>query len=381
MFRLTEEQNEIVTLVRKYAKAKIAPLAETIDREGRFPRENIEGLTEMGFMGLCIPEEYGGIGMDEITKCMVIIELAKACASTAVIVDVHYLVSDIIMHMANEEQKAKYLPMAAEGKLGAFCLTEPGAGSDAGGLRTKAVKDGNDYILNGQKCFITNCGPNEGDFFVVIALTDTEKKTHGGMTAFLIDRDNPGLSIGKTENKMGIKGSETSELWLTDCRVPESAILGRIGDGFKIAMIGLDGGRIGIASQAVGIAEGALAEAVKYAGERVQFGRPIGVNQGLQWYIADMATRTEAAKMLVMEAADLRERGEDCTKVAAMAKLFAGEAACFVTDLSLQIHGGYGYMKDYAIERMYRDARITRIYEGTSEVQKMVIARSVIGKL
>ncbi len=378
MFKLNEEQQEIVELVRKYAVEKVAPRAESVDHEGRFPKENIEGLTEMGFMGLCIPEEYGGIGMDEITKCMVIIELAKACASTAVIVDVHYLVSDIIMHMANEEQKRKYLPLACEGKLGAFCLTEPGAGSDAGGLRTKAVKDGNDYVINGQKCFITNCGPNEGDYFVVIALTDPEKKTHGGMTAFLIDRDNPGLSVGKTENKMGIKGSETSELWLTDCRVPESAVLGKIGDGFKIAMIGLDGGRIGIASQAVGIAEGALVEAVRYAGERVQFGKPIGRNQGLQWYIADMATRTEAAKMLVMEAADLRERGEDCTKVAAMAKLFAGEAACYVTDLALQIHGGYGYMKDYPIERMYRDARITRIYEGTSEVQKMVIARSVM---
>lgn len=378
MFKLTEEQQEIYELIRTYSKEKVAPLAETIDKEGRYPAENIAGLTEMGFMGLCVPEAYGGIGMDETTKCLVIIELAKACASTAVIVDVHYLVTDIIMTMGSEEQKQKYLPMAVEGKLGAFCLTEPGAGSDAGGLRTKAVKDGDDYILNGQKCFITNCGPNEGDYFVVIALTDPEKKTHGGMTAFLVDRDNPGLSIGKTEEKMGIKGSETSELILTDCRVPSSAILGKIGDGFKIAMIGLDGGRIGIASQAVGIAEGALAEAVKYANEREQFGRPIGTKQGLQWYIAEMATRTEAAKMLVFEAADLRERGEDVTKVAAMAKLFAGEAACFVTDLALQIHGGYGYMKDYPVERMYRDARITRIYEGTSEVQKMVIARCVM---
>lgn len=378
MFKLTEEQQDIYNLIHTYAQEKVAPLAAEIDKEGRYPAENIAGLTEMGFMGLCIPEAYGGIGMDETTKCLVIIELAKACASTAVIVDVHYLVSDIIMTMGSEEQKQKYLPMAVEGKLGAFCLTEPGAGSDAGGLRTKAVKDGDDYILNGQKCFITNCGPNEGDYFVVIALTDPEKKTHGGMTAFLVDRDNPGLSIGKTEDKMGIKGSETSELILTDCRVPSSAILGKIGDGFKIAMIGLDGGRIGIASQAVGIAEGALDEAVKYASERQQFGKPIAAKQGLQWYIAEMATRTEAAKMLVFEAADLRERGEDVTKVAAMAKLFAGEAACFVTDLALQIHGGYGYMKDYAVERMYRDARITRIYEGTSEVQKMVIARSVM---
>ncbi len=381
MFQLTEEQKDIQKLIRDFAQKEIAPLAPEIDEQSRFPAETIQALADMGFMGLCVPEEYGGGGMDEVTKCLVIIELAKACASTAVIVDVHYLVSDIIMHMGNEEQKAKYLPLACEGKLGAFCLTEPGAGSDAGGLRTKAVKEGNDYIINGSKCFITNCGPDEGEFFVVIALTDPEKKTHGGMTAFLVDRDNPGLSVGKTEHKMGIHGSQTSEVILTDCRVPETAILGKIGDGFKIAMSGLDGGRIGIASQAVGIAEGALAEAVKYANQREQFGKPIARNQGLQWYIAEMATRAESAKLLVMEAAELREAGEPCTKVAAMAKWFAGEAACFVTDLALQIHGGYGYMKEYPIERMYRDARITRIYEGTSEVQKMVISRLVMSEL
>lgn len=380
MFTLNESQKDIQDIVRQYAQEKIKPLAEEIDREGRYPDENIKGLTEMGIMGINIPEAYGGAGMDELTKCLVIIELAKVCASTAVIVDVHYLVSDIIMSMGTEAQKTKYLSMATEGKLGAFCLTEPGAGSDAGGLKTKAVKDGNDYILNGAKCFISNCGPHEGNHFVVIALTDPEKKTHGGMTAFLINRDNPGLSIGKTEDKMGIRGSEVSELILTDCRVSADAILGKIGDGFKIAMIGLDGGRIGIASQAVGIAEGALEAGVKYAKEREQFGKPIAAKQGLQWYIADMATRLEAAKLLVYEAADLRERGEDVTTVAAMAKLYAGEAACYVTDLALQIHGGYGYMKDYAIERMYRDARITRIYEGTSEVQKMVISRNIINK-
>ncbi len=380
MFELNESQKDIQDIVRQYAQEKVKPLAEEIDREGRYPAENINGLTEMGIMGINIPEAYGGAGMDELTKCLVIIELAKVCASTAVIVDVHYLVSDIIMSMGTEAQKAKYLSMAAEGKLGAFCLTEPGAGSDAGGLKTKAVKDGDDYILNGAKCFISNCGPHEGNHFVVIALTDPEKKTHGGMTAFLIDRDNPGLSIGKTEDKMGIRGSEVSELILTDCRVPADAILGKIGDGFKIAMIGLDGGRIGIASQAVGIAEGALEAGVKYAKEREQFGKPIAAKQGLQWYIADMATRLEAAKLLVYEAADLRERGENVTTVAAMAKLYAGEAACYITDLALQIHGGYGYMKDYAIERMYRDARITRIYEGTSEVQKMVISRNIINK-
>ena len=380
MFELNEAQKDIQDIVRQYAQEKVKPLADTIDKEARYPAENIEGLTKMGVMGINIPELYGGSEMDELTKCLVIIELAKVCASTAVIVDVHYLVSDIILSMGTDAQKAKYLPMAVEGKLGAFCLTEPGAGSDAGGLKTKAVKDGDDYIINGAKCFISNCGPHEGNHFVVIALTDPEKKTHGGMTAFLIDRDNPGLSIGKTEEKMGIRGSEVSELILTDCRVSSDAILGKVGDGFKIAMIGLDGGRIGIASQAVGIASGALEAAVKYAKEREQFGKPIAAKQGLQWYLADMATRLEAAKLLVYEAADLRERGEDVTTVAAMAKLYAGEAACYVTDLALQIHGGYGYMKDYAIERMYRDARITRIYEGTSEVQKMVISRNVINQ-
>ena len=378
MFALTDEQKDIQKLARDFAQEKVAARAAEVDEQHKYPAENIADLTEMGFMGLCIPEEYGGTGMDEITKSLVIMGLAQACASTAVIVDVHYLFSDIIMTMGSEALKAKYLPQAAEGRLGAFCLTEPNAGSDAGGLRTKAEKVEGGYILNGQKCFITNCGPDEGDFFIVIALTDPEKKTHGGMTAFLVERTNPGLSIGKTENKMGIRGSQTSELILQDCIVPEDAIVGKVGDGFKVAMVGLDGGRIGIASQAVGIAQGALAEAVKYAGQREQFGKPIGRNQGLQWYIADMATRTEAAKMLVLEAADLRERKENCTKVAAMAKLYAGETACFVTDLALQIHGGYGYMKDYPIERMYRDARITRIYEGTSEVQKMVIARSVM---
>ena len=284
------------------------------------------------------------------------------------------------MEFGTEEQKQKYLPMAVEGKLGAFCLTEPSAGSDAGGLKTKAVKDGDDYILNGSKCFISNCGPHEGNHFIVVALTDLEKKTHGGMTAFLVDRDNPGLIIGTTENKMGIRGSEVSELILNECRVPASAILGKVGDGFKIAMTGLDGGRIGIASQAWGIAEGALDVTVDYANQREQFGKPIAAKQGLQWYLAEMATKIEGSRLLVLEAASLRQNGKPCTKIAAMAKWYAGETATFVTDLGLQIHGGYGYMKEYAIERMYRDARITRIYEGTSEVQKMVIARDVLRK-
>ena len=270
-----------------------------------------------------------------------------------------------------------YLPQAADGKLGGFALTEPGAGSDAGGMKTRAVKDGSDYILNGTKCFISNLGPEEGNHFVCVAVTEPGIGSKG-TTAFMVDRSMPGVSCGKTEDKMGIRGAAVSELVLEDVRVPETAILGKLGEGFKIAMMGLDGGRIGIASQACGVAFGAIEEAVKYSGERVQFGRPINANQGIQWYLADMATTAEAAWLLTLKAASLRQQGLPCTTEAAMAKWKAAEAACYCCDLALQIHGGYGYMKDYAIERMYRDARILRIYEGTSEVQKMVIARNVI---
>ena len=316
--------------------------------------------------------------MDEICKVLAISEISRCCASTAEIVAVHLLVNDIILHQATEEQKAEFLPRAAEGKLGAFCLTEPGAGSDAGGLKTRAVKKGDNYVINGTKCFISNFGKEEGDHFVVIALTDPEKKTHGGMTAFLIGRENPGLKLGKTEDKMGMNGAAVSELILDECVVPESAIMGKVGDGFKVAMSGLDGGRIGIAAQAFGLAQGALEEGVRYANTRVQFGKPVSGNQGLQWYIADMATRVEAARLMTLQAAEKRQKGEPVGKYASMAKYYAAETACYVADLALQLHGGYGYIKDYAIERMYRDARIMRVYEGSSEIQKMVISREVI---
>lgn len=379
MFQMTDDQRDIQNLAREFAEKEVAPIAAEIDVDGHFPQDTVDKLADLGFMGLCVPEEYGGVGLDSVAEALVVMELAKVCASTAVICSLHYMVSDIILEKGTEEQKENYLSRASEGKLGCFCLTEPGAGTDAGGLKTTAVKDGDSYILNGTKCFITNAGPEQGDHFVVFALTDPEKKTHGGITAFLVDRDNPGLSIGKTEDKLGIRASKTSEVILEDCCVSEDAILGEIGEGFKIAMWGLDGGRIGIAAQAAGIAQGALAEAVSYANERVQFGKPLAKNQGLQWYIADMATRTEAARLLVLEAAQKRaDRDADAGCTAAMAKLFAGEAACYVTDLALQIHGGYGFIKEYPIERMYRDARITRIYEGTSEAQKMVISRAVL---
>lgn len=378
MFVLTEEQRAIQQMVRKYAEEKIAPLAHTIDIEGRFPVENIKGMTDMGIMGLNIPEEYGGAGMDEMCKVLVIEEVAKSCASTAEILAVHLLANDIILRRGSEEQKRKFLPLAAEGKLGAFALTEAGAGTDAGGLQTKAEwKDGH-YVLNGTKCFISNMGPDEGNHAIVIALTDKEKGTHGGMTAFLISRDTPGFSLGKTEDKMGIRGAAVSELIFSDCVVPADAVLGNVGEGFKVAMSGLDGGRIGIAAQSLGVAEAAMAAGVKYIKERVQFGKPLAAKQGLQWYVADMATRVEAARLLVYQAAVQRMAGEKVSQAASMAKYFASETACFVCDLSMQLHGGYGYMKDYAIERMYRDARILRVYEGTSEVQKMVIARNVL---
>lgn len=378
MFVLTEEQHAIQQMVRKYAEEKIAPLAHTIDIEGRFPVENIKGMTDMGIMGLNIPEEYGGAGMDEMCKVLAIEEVAKCCASTAEILAVHLLANDIILRRGSEEQKRKFLPLAAGGKLGAFALTEAGAGTDAGGLQTKAEwKDGH-YVLNGTKCFISNMGPDEGNHVIVIALTDKEKGTHGGMTAFLISRDTPGFSIGKTEDKMGIRGAAVSELIFSDCVVPADAVLGNVGEGFKVAMSGLDGGRIGIAAQSLGVAEAAMAAGVKYIKERVQFGKPLAAKQGLQWYVADMATRVEAARLLVYQAAVQRMAGEKVSQAASMAKYFASETACFVCDLSMQLHGGYGYMKDYAIERMYRDARILRVYEGTSEVQKMVIARNVL---
>jgi len=378
MFVLTEEQRAIQQMVRKYAEEKIAPLAHTIDIEGRFPVENIKGMTDMGIMGLNIPEEYGGAGMDEMCKVLAIEEVAKSCASTAEILAVHLLANDIILRRGSEEQKRKFLPLAAEGKLGAFALTEAGAGTDAGGLQTKAEwKDGH-YVLNGTKCFISNMGPDEGNHAIVIALTDKEKGTHGGMTAFLISRDTPGFSLGKTEDKMGIRGAAVSELIFSDCVVPADAVLGNVGEGFKVAMSGLDGGRIGIAAQSLGVAEAAMAAGVKYIKERVQFGKPLAAKQGLQWYVADMATRVEAARLLVYQAAVQRMAGEKVSQAASMAKYFASETACFVCDLSMQLHGGYGYMKDYAIERMYRDARILRVYEGTSEVQKMVIARNVL---
>jgi len=378
MFQFNEDQLAIFKLIRDFAEKEIRPKADELDKTGRFPAETVVALADMGIMGLNIQEVYGGSEMDEICKVITVSEVARCCASTAEMLAVHLMVNDIIQKNANETQKQKYLAMAAEGKLGAFALTEPNAGSDASGVKTKAVKDGDCYILNGTKCFISNLGPEEGNHIVVFAMTNPEKSTRGGMTAFLVDRDTPGLSVGKVEDKMGIRAAAVSELILEDCRVPESTIMGKLGDGYKIAMSGLDGGRIGIAAQSVGVAQGAMEEGVRYAKERLQFGKPISANQGLQWYIADMDTRVEAARLLTLQAAGKRHNGEPVSRYASMAKYYAAETACYVCDIALQLHGGYGYMKDYPIERMYRDARILRVYEGTSEIQKIVIAKDIL---
>ncbi len=377
IFQLTENQEAIRDLARDLTQREIAPRAEEIDAEARFPAENIASMAEMGIMGINIPEEYGGSGMDSVCKAVAIEEIAKGCAATAEILAVHSLSSAIILDFGTEEQKQKYLPMAASGKVGAFALTEPGAGSDASATKTKAIADGDDYIINGSKCFISNMGPNEGDYVILVAMTAPELGTRG-MSAILVDRGTPGFSIGKTENKMGIRGAGVSELVFEDCRVPRSNLLGKEGEGFKIAMKGLDGGRISMAAQAVGISQAALDAAVEYSKQRIQFGKPISALQGIQWYIADMATRTEASRLLVYQAAQMQDVGLPMGKQASMAKYYASENAVWVTNKSLQIHGGYGYMKDYAIERMYRDARIIPLYEGTSEIQKVVISRAVL---
>lgn len=336
-------------------------------------------MGQIGLLGLNVPKEYGGAGMDDICKVLSIIEVGKKCGATAEMFAVQTLVNFIINKNGNEEQKQHYLPMYKEGKIGAFGLTEPDAGSDAGSLQTTADQDGTDYILNGAKVFISNMGPNEGEYAIVFALTDKAKGSHGGVTAFLIDRGTPGFELGKLEDKMGIRGAAVSELVFQDCRVPKEAVLGKVGKGMHVAFSGLDSGRVGIASQSIGYAAGALDLALEYSKQRQQFGRPISANQGLQWYLAEMAVETDAAKLMALRAASMMSKGINATKEASMAKFYASEIANKVVAKALQIHGGYGFIKDYAIERIYRDARIVTIYEGSSEVQKIVISRALLG--
>lgn len=376
-FELTEIQGLIQSTVREFAQTAVAPIAAEIDRDHRFPEELIPQLAELNLMGVPYPEEVGGAGADNLSYVLVIEELARVCASTAVIVSAHTSLGTWpIYQFGTEAQKEKYLGKLASGEwLGAFALTEPGAGTDAAAGKTTAVLDGDEWVLNGSKIFITNGG--YADVYVVTAMTDPSKGTKG-MSAFIVEKDAPGFSVGEKEHKMGIKASSTTPLYFNDCRIPKDALLGEAGQGFKIAMQTLDGGRIGIAAQALGIAQGALDAAVKYAKERVQFGKSIANQQAIQWMIADMATQIDAARFLVYRAAWNKDNGLPYTKEAAMAKLFAAETANFVANRAVQIHGGYGYTENYPVERAIRDAKITEIYEGTSEVQRMVIAGNIL---
>nr|WP_315022209.1 acyl-CoA dehydrogenase [uncultured Aminipila sp.] len=379
-FQLTKEQEFVRKMVREFAVNEVEPLAADIDQEHRFPVETVEKMAKYGLLGIPFSTEYGGAGGDHISYAITVEELSRVCASTGVICSAHTsLCCWPIFAWGTEEQKKKYLPDLLSGKkLGAFGLTEPNAGTDAAGQQTRAVKDGDDYILNGAKVFITNGGYAET--FVIMAMTDKSKGTRGGISAFIIEKSDEGFSIGKTEDKMGICASSTTELIMQNCRIPADRMLGGVGDGFKVAMSTLDGGRIGIASQALGIAQGAFDVTVEYMKARKQFGKKLSQMEALQFEIADMRTRIEASRLLIYQAADMKDKHLNYGPKSAMAKLFAAETAMYVTTKAVQLHGGYGYTKDYPVERMMRDAKITEIYEGTSEVQKIVIAASVFGK-
>lgn len=375
-FGLSSEQKMIQSVMREFAKNEAAPLAAEIDAEERFPSETLKKMAEAEMMGLPFPVKYGGAGGDVLSYAICIEELSKVCATTGVMYSAHIsLGASPIYQFGTEEQKQKYLvPLAKGEKLGAFGLTEPNAGTDSAAQQTTAVRDGDSYILDGSKVFITNGGV--ADTYVVFAMTD-KAKGNRGISAFIVEKEFPGFSIGKKEEKLGIRGSATTELIFQNCRVPAENLLGEENKGFKIAMQTLDGGRIGIAAQALGIAQGALDESIAYMKERVQFGKPLSAMQGLQWMAADMETKVQAARHLVYRAAWNKDNGLPYSKEAAMAKLYAAETAMDVTTKAVQIHGGYGYTRDYPVERMMRDAKITEIYEGTSQVQKMVISAAL----
>ena len=387
-FVLSKKHEMARTLFREFAEKEAKPLAQETDEEEKFPKATVEKMAKSGFLGIPVPKEYGGQGCDPLTYVMCVEELSKVCGTTGVIVSAHTsLCVDPIQTYGTEEQKQKYLPDLASGrKLGAFGLTEPGAGTDAQGQQTKAVLDEatNEWVLNGSKCFITN--GKEADVYIVIAVTGKVEKRGRMMkeiSAFIVEKGTPGFTFGTKEKKMGIRGSSTYELIFTDCRIPKDNLLGQKGKGFNIAMHTLDGGRIGIAAQALGIAEGALEATVAYVKERKQFGRSIAQFQNTQFQLADMATKVEAAKMLVYKAAMKKGEYQSGKKVsysveAAMAKLYAAEVAMEVTTKAVQLHGGYGYIREYDVERMMRDAKITEIYEGTSEVQRMVISANLL---
>ncbi len=374
--KLTEEQLMMRTMVRDFAKTEIEPFIDRME-QGEFPREILKKMAGLGLMGITAPEKYGGSEMDFLSYIIAIHELSKVSAVVGVILSVHTSVgTNPILYFGNEEQKQKYVPKLASGEyLGAFCLTEPSAGSDAGSMKSKATKDGEFYTLNGSKVFITNGG--EADVYIVFASTDSSQGSRG-VSAFIVEKDTPGLIIGKDEHKMGLHGSRTVQLTFEDMKVPAENLLGAEGEGFKIALANLDVGRIGIAAQALGIAEAAYEAAVGYAKERVQFGKPIAAQQGVGFKLADMATAVEASRLLVYRAADLRSRGISCGKEASMAKLFASKTAVETSIEAVQVFGGYGYTEDYPVERYFRDAKVTEIYEGTSEIQRIVISKHLV---
>ncbi len=376
-FSLSKEHEMARTLFRDFAETEVKPLAQEVDETEEFPRGTVAKMNKLGFMGIPVGKEYGGQGCDTLTYAMCVEELSRVCGTTGVIVSAHTsLCAEPIKKFGTEEQKQKFLvPLAKGEKLGAFGLTEPGAGTDAAGQQTKAVLDGDEYVINGSKIFITN--GKEADIYVIFAMTDKSKGTKG-ITAFIVEKGTPGFTFGTKEKKMGIRGSATYELIFTDCRIPKENLLGAIGKGFGVAMTTLDGGRIGIASQALGLAQGALDATIAYVKERKQFGRSISKFQNTQFEIADMATKVEAARLLVYKAAIAKDTQKKFSLEAAMAKLYAAEVAMEVTTKAVQLHGGYGYTREYDVERMMRDAKITEIYEGTSEVQKMVIAGSIL---
>ena len=377
-FELTDEQELVREAVREFAEAEVAPIAAGLDRDHRFPAELVPKLAELNLMGMPYPEKVGGAGADYLSYVIMIEELSRACATTSVVVSAHSsLATWPIYTFGTPAQHDRYLADMTSGRrLGAFALTEPAAGTDAAAGTTTAVLKGDEYVLNGSKIFISNAPFAE--IYVVFAKTDPAAPGTRGMSAFIVEKDTPGFSVGEAEHKLGIRGSSTPPLYFSDCHIPSDALLGGEGNGFKVAMQTLDGGRIGIAAQALGIAQAALDASVAYAKERVQFGKPIAALQAIQWMIADMATEIDAARLLVYRAASCVDNGRPYSTEGAMAKLFASETATRVAGKAIQIHGGYGYTESYPVERNWRDAKITEIYEGTSEVQRMVIARSCL---
>jgi alkylation response protein AidB-like acyl-CoA dehydrogenase len=374
---LTEAQRGARDTARRFARERLERVGVEIDRTHQFPTAAVAELGRLGMLGVFIPEQYGGAGLDNVAYALVVEELSVECASTGVIVSAHSsLGSWPILGTGNEDQKNRFLPKMATGEwLGCFALTEPQAGSDAAGQKTRAVRDGDSYVINGTKNFITN-GP-EAAIAIVFAMTAAEKGNHG-ISAFIVETSNPGFAVTRIEDKMGINGSHSAQLAFADLRVPRENLLMNEGEGFKIAMKTLDGGRIGIAAQAIGIARASLEASLKYAQQRQAFGRPIASNQAIQWKLADMAVEIDAARLLALQAATLKDAGKPCTKQSAMAKLFAAETAMKAATEAVQIHGGYGYTKEFKVERYFRDAKITEIYEGTSEIQRLVISSQVL---